>query len=608
MGHEFFADGSNKEPIYLNLMLLGVEGCGKQQPVDTKVLTPRGWRRIGDLRVGDSDLGSDGKPTKVLGVYPQGVKPSYRVTFSDWSSVEAGPEHLWVVRTQKTPRRVLTTAQLLSRRAFVEIPMMEPAVFSVSRPAKLPLPPYLLGQLIGNGGCTHGTQLTTGVRDWPAVRAQLEIKPSSERQYDNTVHATFIGIRQGVRATGLEGKSSKEKRIPRAYFTASVVDRKSLLFGLMDSDGSISKVGCKIGFHTVNKGLAEDVQELVECLGGIASLMTVDRRHHGKPVEYKVGIRLPFCPFTVPFKKERWTPSYRARPLRSLRSVEYVRDVESVCIRVAAKDCLYATEHAILTHNTTFAGTFPKPYFIVFSAEKGKESVVGRHAGYVCDSWADCRAALEKVEGPIRKGQWLDPKTKEPFKTLVIDGGSYLGQVLETWAKTQPDAAKNDKILYKYIKWAMLEFMGRFQSLPGIHTIFTIHTRTFHHPYSTISSMEPNFAGYYGEELPRMVFGRIWMEWVTIDSTPANPNGRKVLRSYLRPHGAMNANIKRDGREEDTGLVLPDHIDNLAFPILADMMGVCGVNVHHAPGTYTESIRHWLLQLQAPMIGGGQPA
>jgi SWI/SNF-related matrix-associated actin-dependent regulator 1 of chromatin subfamily A len=32
--------------------------------------------------------------------------------------------------------------------------------------------------------------------------------------------------------------------------------------------------------------------------------------------------------------------------------VEYVRDVESVCIKVAAEDRLYVTEHAILTHNT----------------------------------------------------------------------------------------------------------------------------------------------------------------------------------------------------------------------------------------------------------------
>src|SRR6188474_171764 len=45
---------------------------GRAQPVDRRVLTPWGWRRIGDLEVGDLVVGSDGQPTQVLGVFPQG--------------------------------------------------------------------------------------------------------------------------------------------------------------------------------------------------------------------------------------------------------------------------------------------------------------------------------------------------------------------------------------------------------------------------------------------------------------------------------------------------------------------------------------------------------
>ena len=66
--------------------------------------------------------GSDGKPTRVLGVYPQGTQPVYRVTFSDGSSVEAGAEHLWAIernvgttsggRIMRRVREVLTTEQL----------------------------------------------------------------------------------------------------------------------------------------------------------------------------------------------------------------------------------------------------------------------------------------------------------------------------------------------------------------------------------------------------------------------------------------------------------------------------------------------------------------
>src|SRR6187402_456800 len=47
---------------------------GRAQPLDAKVLTPAGFRPIGSLRVGDLVVASDGKPTPVLGVFPQGRK------------------------------------------------------------------------------------------------------------------------------------------------------------------------------------------------------------------------------------------------------------------------------------------------------------------------------------------------------------------------------------------------------------------------------------------------------------------------------------------------------------------------------------------------------
>jgi hypothetical protein len=104
------------------------------------------------------------------------------------------------------------------------------------------------------------------------------------------------------------------------------------------------------------------------------------------------------------------------------------------------------------------------------------------------------------------------------------------------------------------------------------------------------------------------------MDWVNYGSSPQNPTGTRALRSYLRPHGAMNASIKRDGLGEDTGLKLPDYFDGLTFPILADMMGVCGVNVHNAPGLYTNQLAEWLRASQNPVPqapqaqanGGGQ--
>ncbi len=63
------------------------------------MLTPEGFRPIGELQVGDLVIGSNGEPTPVLGVYPQGEKDIYRVTAQDGASTLATADHLWAVRT-----------------------------------------------------------------------------------------------------------------------------------------------------------------------------------------------------------------------------------------------------------------------------------------------------------------------------------------------------------------------------------------------------------------------------------------------------------------------------------------------------------------------------
>jgi hypothetical protein len=347
-------------------------GLGKQHAVDTSILTPTGWRLIGNLAVGDSVIGSNGKATKVTGVFPQGFKSSFRVRFSDHSSVEAGPEHLWTVAYRRGGRRwaemTLTTDDLRLRpkkgtldldKTTLYLPMLSaPVEFQAS--AESPVSPYLLGQLIANGSLAHGTPaLASATQDWHSIRKSLIAEGAvigAVHVYGTVTRSCMPGIVKDIRAMEL-GVLSREKHIPKFMLRASVDSRIALLQGLMDGDGSISKERCKVTYHTISERLADDVQELVECLGGIASIRCYDRHEEGKPTEYQVRIRMPdgIAPFRIPRKLERYRPGNRAFPCRTVTSVEYVRDVESVCISVDAEDHLYVTEHAILTHNTVQA-------------------------------------------------------------------------------------------------------------------------------------------------------------------------------------------------------------------------------------------------------------
>src|SRR3990167_9219816 len=93
---------------------------GKLPPVPEPVLTPLGWRPIGNLAVGDEVIGSAGTPVRVVGVFPQGVQEVVHVSFSDGAQSMCGWDHLWMVqsqndRTRQRPYRVLTTRQLAQR-------------------------------------------------------------------------------------------------------------------------------------------------------------------------------------------------------------------------------------------------------------------------------------------------------------------------------------------------------------------------------------------------------------------------------------------------------------------------------------------------------------
>lgn len=73
-------------------------GPGKMVANYEPVLTAAGWKKHGDLAPGDEVFSVDGSRAGVLGVFPQGERPMYRVTFSDGATVDVGLDHLWVAR------------------------------------------------------------------------------------------------------------------------------------------------------------------------------------------------------------------------------------------------------------------------------------------------------------------------------------------------------------------------------------------------------------------------------------------------------------------------------------------------------------------------------
>lgn len=70
-------------------------GAGKFHDLNTKILTPKGWVRNGDLKVGDEVITPKGTKAKILQIHPHGKQDIYKLTFQDGRTALAGLPHLW---------------------------------------------------------------------------------------------------------------------------------------------------------------------------------------------------------------------------------------------------------------------------------------------------------------------------------------------------------------------------------------------------------------------------------------------------------------------------------------------------------------------------------
>ena len=73
---------------------------GNAQPMDSLIATAKGWKRMGDMAVGDEVITPKGGKAQVIGVYPRGVRKVYKVTRRDGSVCYCCNEHLWKVKVE----------------------------------------------------------------------------------------------------------------------------------------------------------------------------------------------------------------------------------------------------------------------------------------------------------------------------------------------------------------------------------------------------------------------------------------------------------------------------------------------------------------------------
>lgn len=250
--------------------------AGKLLAHDTPVLTPGGFKKHGELKVGDYVFGIDGKPKRVTYRHPDSYA-THKVRFSNGEEILTSAEHEWLVFDKSRNKQVIVETQDMLDSGLKTYGnrwrYLIPAGTALDMPHKpLPVEPYTLGAWLGDGTTTKPL-MTNAKSDRRIIyRMIADGYPLRSAYIDKnygTLVVTFTNkLSYALRSVGMCNRTDKgNKYIPEEYFTASVEQRLNLLAGLIDTDGYIEKGKHRVSISTVLPRLRDDIVRLVSTFG-----------------------------------------------------------------------------------------------------------------------------------------------------------------------------------------------------------------------------------------------------------------------------------------------------------------------------------------------------
>jgi len=324
------------------------------QPLYSKVLTPTGFVKMEDLKVGMEICGTSGTIQKVEQIFPKGQKEIKEVEFENKGIVECCKDHVWEVLDSYTNEKKIKTTQEMEED-FVKIDSNNQKRYKYytqntfvefyEDSSKIFIDPYLLGVLIGDG-CLRESgniELSLGFSKEHIIdKINLPCGITFNKTYcedKNYFRIRFVGkdkegksLRDYIKDLGLSDATNKTKFIPKTYLYSCKKTREALLQGLLDTDGHINTRG-DFEYSTVSPQLADDFIELTRSLGIVTRLHERNGDSYYRITElkgYQNGVKI-------------------------IRISSTGRYTDMQCIKVSNKDNLYITDGYNVTHNTTSA-------------------------------------------------------------------------------------------------------------------------------------------------------------------------------------------------------------------------------------------------------------
>lgn len=442
----------------------GVLAGGKALSINELVLTPNGWKRNGDLKVGDLVNTPFYGPQPIQAVYPQGEKDIYELETTDGRKVLCTLDHLWEVRTKKQIYKyrkhlsqknfMVWDTQLIKNEIEKGKALYIPIPYAQEFYEKeLPIHPYLLGVLLGDGCLTapnieNRNCLLISNTEWDIINRCADIVSAdriTEHKGNNTkcIYGSKVkAILKAIVDYGLN-TYSYNRFIPEEYLFGSIEQRRQLLMGLFDTDGSVEAKN-SLSFSTTSEKLKDGFVHLCRSLGYIVRVKE-DRRD--KYTDGHVAYDINICTFDKIFSSKKHNERYEANEEKyhykyhrtedhvRIKSITYKKREEALCIYLDYPDHLYIANDFLTTHNTYGAilanaepSRDPNYRAVFFRRTLGELKTAGGIVDDFEDAYGDS-VSITKSENPRitfkESGAWIEcrqiadenrNKVRETFK------------------------------------------------------------------------------------------------------------------------------------------------------------------------------------------------
>lgn len=400
---------------------------GKAQDLDSIVWDDNGKKRFGDLKIGDKIYDDNGDLTTVTNIYPQGIRDIYEIEFFDGTKVRCCDEHLWTVEKWKKEKTVTLSEireKYLDKRgdSIYYVKMNEPVKYPKQ---KLPLDPYLIGLIIGDGSIRNDRlNITTEDKEiveylYSMENEEICIKKDS---YHNNVYKMVKKtnkhkIINELKELNLMDNLSIDKFIPKKYLYSSIEQRISLLQGLMDTNGTASNN--QPSYSTSSEQLSENFRELCHSLG---IRTKISKKLKGK-LSYNIRLYLKNDYQYNIFRLKRKQSQIKNKKFdwgkkRGIVNIKWVGKKEAQCIEVDNDSNLYLTDNYIPTHNTVSVSVYIL-WYSVFRSEK-TIGIVSNKESSAKKILREIKKMYESIPDFLKPGVKIYNKTSIEFENNTI--------------------------------------------------------------------------------------------------------------------------------------------------------------------------------------------